>query len=436
MVISGTCKDKPTTAGYFSVGLSTDTAGIEISIQDITRGTTYWAGAGTKWSDNVALSSVACVTVNSGLLEYSTWQYDVSVDWISDHEYRIYVFGTDDIDNESGSGSGYTIYYDTTPPVSKINYPIADAKIGSLSQITGTANGKLSGLSGVEVKLSSQVGSGWSTVVDWADANNDVTGQGDITTTWDYTIGISLIDGTTYQAISRAEDKTGNYDVVLSTVVFYYDGTPPETFVAIPDESVLYYNSLASITGTATDGFTGVDKVYVRIENDTENSYWSHTLDTWIGNSTWTVATGVYPWDYTTVCSSLTDASRYKINSRGGDFAGNLSEWTTTTFVYDTAEPNAELWKPDEDYHYYLPTISGTAWEEYAGTGKERSKLDKVEVAIQKDPPNGDWWKQSAKDCLYTNGEVLGDPDLPYFSVSGVTSNSDYADGGGWYVAE
>jgi len=69
---------------------------------------------------------------------------------------------------------------------------------------------------------------------------------------------VTLVDGTTYQIVSRAVDNAGNTEVVMSTRTVFYDTTVPEAGIISPlnDVDGGYYseaNLLSSITGTAED---------------------------------------------------------------------------------------------------------------------------------------------------------------------------------------
>jgi len=54
---------------------------------------------------------------------------------------------------------------------------------------------------------------------------------------------------------------------------------------------------------------------------------------------------------------SWDDGRIYTINSRGLDYAGNLSEWTTESFRYDDTIPEISLLKPNTGYHTAYPVF-------------------------------------------------------------------------------
>ena len=76
---------------------------------------------------------------------------------VGDYEYEVKAWAKDEVGNlQSVPSAGYIIYFDTTPPVSVINYPSTNSNLKALAQITGTAQGYIAGLERVEVKISSK----------------------------------------------------------------------------------------------------------------------------------------------------------------------------------------------------------------------------------------------------------------------------------------
>ena len=80
-------------------------------------------------------------------------------------------------------------------------------------------------MAGVELKISSNsygtdiytwTGSSWSPNAHWVAAGNAATGFGNVTTTWTYSVSVDLNHGATYYIVSRARDRSGNYDVLIT----------------------------------------------------------------------------------------------------------------------------------------------------------------------------------------------------------------------------
>ncbi|MDI6642244.1 MAG: hypothetical protein QME68_08065, partial [Elusimicrobiota bacterium] len=168
----------------------------------------------------------------------------------------------------------------------------------------------------------------------------------------------------------------------------------------------------------------GVDKVFVRIRRTPPgNEYWDNTA--WVVNdSTWVICSGTSPWTYPAT-GLWTDGRIYDINSRAVDFATNLSQWTTATFRWDALLPVVELLKPESEYQKELPTISGTAIDPAPPTGNAyKSGIQTVEVAIQRNPPTGEWW-------IPTSGWTLG---TTYWITATIVGDPDAATPVNWYI--
>ncbi|MFA5858611.1 MAG: Ig-like domain repeat protein, partial [Elusimicrobiota bacterium] len=413
--ISGTAADNP--AGT-NVGLNS-TGWIKLTIQ-ATDDSKYYTGTGFT---SVDVTTLTATGLNANLTE---WRYPDSgnVSWASDRGYQIRVWGKDDVDNEEDASVKYTLYYDTTPPVSRVTTPGDGTTQKTLTVIGGTANGYYTGLSKVEVKVSSYngtsdvytwTGSSWSPNVHWVDCANDTSGIGNATVNWTYG-GISWNDGARYRIISRGYDNAGNYDIVLSTVVFWYDTSAPVSRLTVPGESGTGYygpaNTLLTLSGTSADNLSGVDKVYTRIYNETDNSYYHPGSTSWeVGVSSWLVSVDTDPWKHAS--PSYSDKKVYKIYSRAVDWAGNLGEWTTGTFRWDETLPKSWLTSPSTHYHNTLSQLAGTS----SDAETNASGLDIEQLAIQDVGDSGLWWKPDTPNYGFTQNDTY------YFTVSNTGGN-------------
>jgi hypothetical protein len=261
--------------------------------------------------------------------------------------------------------------------------------------ISGTANADLAGLDDVELRISSWVGTGWSVVTTVTKPQVSV-----FITSFSYQTS-GLIDGTTYQVVARAKDKSTNWSVVYSTITFVYDVKRPQVVIVKPVNNRYYgINSaevdyyLPVLTGSASDEF-GIAKTEIQLFDVASSSYW-HTTGWVVGVSSWHYA-GTESWQYTT--PPLVDGKRYRLEVRTYDLAGNLSQYATSFFYYDETPARIAIQKPDAEYHNYLPTISGTAEEQppTGAGGTFTSKLYTARIRIQINPPNGDWWNNAQK---------------------------------------
>lgn len=107
-----------------------------------------------------------------------------------------------------------------------------------------------------------------------------------------------------------------------------------------------YYNSLDPITGTDSDtGGSDIDKVEVKIENNSlvTDKYFSGTG--WTSTETWLAATSANSWAYNGLNNSfLTNGEAYTISSRATDNAGNVqSPVNSIIFNYDITAPTGTI---------------------------------------------------------------------------------------------
>ncbi|MFA5859733.1 MAG: hypothetical protein WC955_11795, partial [Elusimicrobiota bacterium] len=411
--------------GGFTDNLSgAATVQLELSRIDDTGTTYYWTGS--SWTVNSAY--FVGEELNPKYSVNATWSHPfLKSDLTSDQLYRIKAKGLDTAlpsGNAEAWDTGTVFVFDWTNPVSKISIPTDGSQLKSLATLSGTANGNYSGLSKVEIKISSYngtsdvytwTGSSWSPNTHWVQASNSSSGFGNYHTTWTYT-NVSWVDGATYRIISRGLDTAGNYDTVLSTVVFTYDITAPMVRINTPADTGTNYhgpaNTLETITGTSWDVTSGVDKVYTRLYNETDNSYWHPGSTSWVVNtSSWVVATSTNPWTYTS--PSYNDGKLYQIHVRADDWAGMLSGWVTSYFTWDETYPKAYLQTPSTHYHNVLATLSGTA----ADPGANVSGLSIVQLAVQDTEVSGFWWKPDTPNYGFTQNTTY------WFSASGQGSN-------------
>jgi hypothetical protein len=155
--------------------------------------------------------------------------------------------------------------------------------------------------------------------------------------------------------------------------------------------------------------------VYLRVYNMTDNQWVTGDANTFV------LASGTDPWTYSS--PSYSNGRKYRVNARALDRAGNLSPYTTSTFIWDTTLAQAALQLPDADYHNSLPAISGTAWEVTPPNGGERAYLDKAQVAIRRITAPSKWWDNAAKSFSLD--------DETFYDAAGIVSGSTADD---WFV--
>jgi hypothetical protein len=87
--------------------------------------------------------------------------------------------------------------------------------------------------------------------------------------------------GRVYDVSSLAYDKAGNYEKVYSTITFVYEIDKPTVSISYPVNSG-YITQTGKVSGTSVDSYPGiVEKVYVRIKRNSDNSYWDASSSNW-----------------------------------------------------------------------------------------------------------------------------------------------------------
>ncbi len=390
--------------------------------------TSYWNGGA--WMQGSAVTFRADQLGLPGLNR--SWAYTFNAaNWQSDMRYNVKARAYDDakpVGNMGGwhnAGLGYDFIIDTTPPNSQVNMPVDGSTYRTMTQISGTANADMAGVASVGITIQRIAGTApdgnyWSNYLNnWVGYSTscpaNVT-QGPGTKSWTYAIADSnWTSGTRYRIVSQVRDLAGNAEILMSTATFVFDNSAPQVSVQAP-VSPFYGPSrlLDTITGTAADnpspGLTaGVDKVFVRIKQGA-NQYWSGTG--WVASSSWVVVSGGINWTYPS--PAWADGASYVINARAVDLVGNLSGWTTSTFLWDQSLPQVVLQRPVNDFEPApLSLLSGTAYD--PGSAGQKSYLDRVEIAIQVNPAtNGNYWSGSSFNTsdiqwLPTSANALAD---------------------------
>ena len=135
------------------------------------------------------------------------------------------------------------------------------------------------------------------------------------TTNWSAPSG-TLSDGI-HTIIATASDNMGH--TASKTIHVTTDITSPTATITSPSSGAYVYTSATTISGTAFDSISGIQKVEVKVD--------SNTFQTATGTTSWTFNTG-----------SLSDGS-HTMQVRATDNVGNIFTGTQTTFNVDTKTP-------------------------------------------------------------------------------------------------
>ncbi|MFA6579529.1 MAG: hypothetical protein WCU88_10715, partial [Elusimicrobiota bacterium] len=163
-------------------------------------------------------------------------------------------------------------------------------------------------------------------------------------------------------------------------IAYTRDSTAPVSGMIAPLNGV-HYNLLDTINGTANDDVLGAGKnvsdiVRVEVEiQDLFNDQYYKLGSGWQAAQVWNTATGKTPWSISGLSAIWTATRPYRVRVRAIDNAGNIQEnYTTSDFVYDTANPTGDIVYPQDmaglnGYYrsHQLTTLNGTAGDTSPG---------------------------------------------------------------------
>jgi uncharacterized repeat protein (TIGR01451 family) len=244
-----------------------------------------------------------------------------------------------------GQGGSFTRAATTTidalPPTSTITAPAAGQILsGTTYLVHGTAFDATSGVAQVEV--SSDGGASWQAA----------TG----TTDWIYTWTLPA-DGV-YTLTSRATDHVGHVQTPDPGFAVTVDNTPPTSTIASPTNGQVITATVYTISGSAADNLSGVDKVEVSTN----------------GGSTWSQASGTTAWSYLWSMPGE-DNVTHVLKSHARDQAGNLESTGVVTVTVDNIRPMSVIIDPVEGQ-----ILTSTTYL-VVGTASDGSGIAKVEVS-------------------------------------------------------
>jgi len=143
-------------------------------------------------------------------------------------------------------------------------------------------------------------------------------------------------------AINNAMNGTDGNNLLIDALwarVTYTNPSPTST-ITYPLNNY-HYNSLETITGTATDySGSGINHVDIKIKRS-DNYYFNGAG--WDAAEHWFTANGTTSWWYSLDNSYLTSGEGYTITSQAMDNQGNSESCPTVTFYYDTETPTGTV---------------------------------------------------------------------------------------------
>ena len=423
-------------------------AGVSVAISSAPNFNTWWTGG--SWQPNASPMWVpqAFVGLTSG-----TWSWTVGLPgWVSTR-YLVLAKGIDNAGNDQSvkgtldvSVSSNIFSYDNTPPVSTITWPTNRAAKNAVPVIFGTAGDDFSGIAGggeVYLRISSFSLADSSTYYwtgaagAWSLTPTDLTANfvGVSSGTWSYTdagLPSAWVSGRAYTLYAHSKDKSNNLEVAGSTAAFLFDlaSTPPA--ITAPAGGGPFHGpnmTLPSLLGSASDlpahGWAHLAQVHVRVRNVNAGAlYWQQGAPgSWVGTvETWNLTADTASWSLPQPDNpAWLDGVQYEINVRSSDTASNVSQASTSTFVWDSSTPTVVMQQPNALYETSpLTILSGTAKD--PGSVGLYSDLDPVEVSIQINPPTGNYWNG--------NGTYFTNPGENFYPAT----SWSYDAGNKWWV--
>ncbi len=203
-----------------------------------------------------------------------------------------------------------------------------------------------------------------------------------------YTSTSPIGDGKWYWRV-RTKDDDGNWSTYSNPWALNIDTQPPTSSISVPVNGV-FYNTLTTISGTASDGTgIGITTVEIMIIRNSDGWHWNGTG--WNSTPTWLLVSGTTAWNYDTSAVSWTSGLQYTVISQANDSLNNLETFGAgNTFNFDNETPTSTIINPaDTTYHNSLPMISGSA-SDTGGAG-----VDHVNISI-KNNADSLYWSGSA----------------------------------------
>ncbi|RLD18857.1 MAG: hypothetical protein DRI36_00390, partial [Caldiserica bacterium] len=344
------------------------------------------------------------------------WEYYMNTSYIDtfyqnvNETYYIYTYAVDNAGNQETLQKKCTFYYDAVEPNSFItshsnNY----YRSSQVTKFYGSSTDDFSGINKVEIQISSGsyywTGSSWTVNNTWKEVSYYVSGStwaypgetGDILPTWS--------DGGVYIIKVRGIDVAGNIESTPDQIQITIDDSEPDSIVTSPENNG-HYESLDTISGTASDSLSGVQEVRVAIQEAFGDArYWDATNSQWVSNvvfntTTYSGVTGVWSFDSSPV--TFQDDKNYYVISKAYDKVGN-EETATTQIKFSYHYPATELVLEKSDGSVFPSTVT-------AGVG--------VSVRVRAVDSTGDeaiWYQGTVHfETTENSGEAVLPPDYTF----------------------
>lgn len=289
-------------------GATSDGAGVatvRLSLQDLATGL-YWNG-GTFVGSEFMLTPTGT----------TTWTYNLPAMTIPDGSYRVRVYATDTLGNQSAATS--TISIDTVAPPR----PTVTARPTDPSTSTGATFAFTDTEAGVTFRCS-------------------LDGAAAVACTSPHTY--SGLTDATHTFVVRAADAAGNLSTAAPTETWVVDSTAPTGVITAPVDGSSYtagaYTALCGaqdLCGTASDAGTGIATKRVSLQNQA-GSYWTGTAFSSATKVQLVTGGAGASWTYVLPAASLPDGT-YTVRLYLTDQAGLVNAPVSSTFAIDRVTP-------------------------------------------------------------------------------------------------
>ncbi|MBI4425143.1 MAG: hypothetical protein HY554_15540, partial [Elusimicrobia bacterium] len=460
--LTGTASD-PLVAGTSS-GLVLD--GIDVQLWYVVGVSSYY-WTGSAWSTTISTLTAdgASWSVAGGALPpavgANSWSRGSGDAVPTDHRFYAQARAHDasrlpngDVSSSTGNVSGWAgpvaFIVDATPPVSSVTWPVNGLFTNAISSITGTANGALSGIQSVEIRITTNPGTGpdwngstmtFAGVPIWRPVTvtgGDWTYPGSTGDTLSNATGEAFVNGRKYFVYSRVRDAANVLEPVPPVFGLTFDTTLPGLTLHFPHASgmnAFYSNngessrpllrSSGSVTDTGTNA-SGLSEVWVAVSSGAGENVWWHDADQafTVTQSTIHWSTQVYvsggDWSFTPAAWSgalLKDGVSYKVFAKARDRAGNWihdainpsdGNAKFSSAKYDLTRPTGTVTTPAAGSDVKaLSSFQGSA----ADTGLNVSGVERVYIAVQRTTPGQEaYWEWGAS---WNSGVATPPPGPP-----------------------
>jgi len=229
-----------------------------------------------------------------------------------------------------------TFTYDNENPSTTVAYPTNYSNfsgVKTLVTLSGALSDNCSGVSQVNVRIFEK-GTG-----DYFNGSSFAAGVSDLaasiySSSWTY-IDTDLITEWahgTYYIYAWAQDTASNTEALEPATTIYYDTVLPLSDVGYPGNGTSIATE-PTITGTAADADTGVNKVEISLRRDrspysstpgAEDYAWNGSTWTSWGSDIWIQASGTTAWSFSIPISSWVYGGHYWVKSMATDNGGNI----------------------------------------------------------------------------------------------------------------